>query len=163
VAVLIGGLFLKWITVDFGIGSVSTGNAFDFFFTGTVPWLLVIASAVITVLVIMEVLAKDQAPWTMIVLAATALAALLLLIRVVFNPGIGEGGGRGVGMYLTFIGAAVALAGAFLNFQASGGDIKDLADVNKLKASFSKGASDDDDALPPPPPAPPAPPAPHAG
>jgi len=158
VAVLIGGLFLKWITVDFGLGSVSTGTAFDFFFTGTVPWLLVIASAVVTVLVIMEVLAKDQAPWTMIVLAATALATLLLLIRVLFNPGI-DGGGRGMGMYLTFIGAAVALAGAFMHFQASGGNIKDLADVNKLKASFANSASGDDDALPPPPPAPPAPPA----
>jgi len=158
VVVFIGGLFLKWITVDFGLGSVSAGNAFDFFFTGTVPWLLVIASAIVTVLVVTEVLAKDQAPWTMIVLAATALATLLLLIRVLFNPGI-DGGGRGMGMYLTFIGAAVALAGAFMNFQASGGNIKDLADVNKLKASFAKGASGDDDALPPPPPAPPAPPA----
>ena len=160
VAVLIGGLFLKWITVDFGLGSVSTGTAFDFFFTGTVPWLLVIASAIVTVLVVTEVLAKDQAPWTMIVLAATALATLLLLIRVLFNPGI-DGGGRGMGMYLTFIGAAVALAGAFMNFQASGGDIKDLTDVNKLKASFSKG--DAVNEMPPPPPAPPAPPAPPVG
>ncbi len=158
VVVFIGGLFLKWITVDFGLGSVSAGNAFDFFFTGTVPWLLVIASAVVTVLVIAGVLAKDQAPWTMIVLAATALATLLLLIRVLFNPGIGDGGGRGMGMFLTFIGAAVALAGAFMNFQASGGNVKDLTDVNKLKASFAKGDAGND-MPPPPPPAPPAPPA----
>jgi hypothetical protein len=54
--VFIGGLFLKWITVDFGLGSVSAGNAFDFFFTGALPWFLVVASAVVTVLVIMEVL-----------------------------------------------------------------------------------------------------------
>lgn len=164
-AVLIGGLFLDWITVNMGpFGSASAGNAFDFFFTGTIPWLIVIASAVITVLVVMEVLAKDQAPWTMIVLAATALAVVLLLIRVVFNPGIGDGGGRGMGMYLTFIGAAAALAGSFMNFQASGGDIKDLTDVNKLKASFSK--SDGGDEMPPPPPPSdqtPPPPPPPAG
>jgi hypothetical protein len=163
VAVLIGGLFLKWITVDFGFGSASAGNAFDFFFTGTIPWLLVIASAVVTVLVIMEVLSKDQAPWTMIVLAATALATLLLLIRVLFNPGVGEGGGRGMGMYLTFIGAAVAFAGAFLNFQASGGDIKDLTDVDKLKASFSKGGGSSAEMPPPPPPSEQAPPPPPVG
>jgi hypothetical protein len=97
-----------------GLGSVSAGNAFDFTLTGALPWLLVVASAVVTVLVIMEVLSKDQAPWTMIVLAATALAAVLLLIRILFNPGVGDGGDRGMGMYLTFIGAAVAAAGAFI-------------------------------------------------
>jgi hypothetical protein len=165
-AVFIGGLFLKWITVDFGLGSVSAGNAFDFTLTGALPWLLVVASAVVTVLVIMEVLSKDQAPWTMIVLAATALAAVLLLIRILFNPGVGEGGGRGMGMYLTFIGAVVAAAGAFLNFQAAGGDIKDLTDMDKLKASFSKGGGSDE--MPPPPPPgdqapPPPPPPPPAG
>lgn len=158
-AVFIGGLALDWISVDAGpFGSVSAGNAFDFTLTGALPWLLVVASAVVTVLVLMEVLSKDQAPWMMIVLAATALSAVLLLIRIIFNPGVGDGVDRGVGMYLTFIGAAVAAAGAFMNFQASGGDIKDLTDVDKLKASFSKGGTKGDD-MPPPPPPPPAPPA----
>jgi hypothetical protein len=164
IAVIIGGLFLPWITVSFAGFSDSAGNAFDFTLTGALPWLLVVASAVVTVLVIMEVLAKDQAPWTMIVLAATALAAVLLLIRILFNPGVGEGGGRGMGMYLTFLGAAVAAAGAFLNFQAAGGDIKDLTNVDKLKASFAKSDGGSDEMPPPPPPAgdqtPPPPPPP---
>jgi hypothetical protein len=161
IAVFIGGLALDWISVDAGpFGSVSGGNAFDFTLTGALPWLLVVASAVVTVLVLLEVLSKDQAPWTMIVLAATVLSAVLLLIRIIFNPGVGEGVDRGMGMYLTFIGAVVAAAGAFMNFQASGGDIKDLTDMGKLKASFAKDTSSSSDEMPPPPPpAPPAPPA----
>ena len=162
VAVFIGGLALDWLSADAGppVGSVSGGNAFDFTLTGALPWLLVVASAVVTVLVVMEVLTKDQAPWTLIVLSATVLSAVLLLIRIIFNPGVGEGVDRGMGMYLTFIGAAAAAAGAFMNFQAAGGTLKDLTDVEKLKSSFSKGGGD---APPPPPPMdPPPPPAPPA-
>ena len=160
-AVFIGGLALDWISVDAGpFGSVSGGNAFDFTLTGALPWLLVVASAVVTVLVLMDVLSKDQAPWTMIVLAATGLSAVLLLIRIIFNPGVGEGVDRGMGMYLTFIGVVVATAGAFLNFQASGGNLKDLTDVDKLKSSFTKDGGNDE--MPPPPPPPAAPPAPPA-
>jgi hypothetical protein len=67
-------------------------------------------------------------------------------------------------MIAAFVWAAVSLAGAYLNFQASGGDIKDLTDVDKLKASFAKGSGTDDAPPPPPPPPPPAaPPAPPAG
>jgi hypothetical protein len=69
-----------------------------------------------------------------------------------------------MGMYLTFLGAAVAAAGAFLNFQAAGGDIKDLTNVDKLKASFAKSDGGSDEMPPPPPPAgdqtPPPPPPP---
>ena len=59
--------------------------------------------------------------------------------------------------------AAVAAVGAYLRFQASGGDIKDLTDMEKLKSRFAKsddssGSASGDDMPPPPPPAPPAPP-----
>ena len=42
-----------------------------------------------------------------------------------------------------------------MNFTASGGNVNDLKDMNKLKASFGGGKADDD--LPPPPPAAPSP------
>ena len=157
-AMFIGG-FLNWITIS-GFGfSDSGGNAFDFFFTGTVPWLLLVASAVITALVVTGTLKKEQAPWTMIILAATALSALLLIIRFIFNPIEGKdiiesaGGsvGRGIGMIVSLIGGLVATAGAFMNFQAAGGELSDLTDMNKLKESFGGDKSDD---APPPPPAP---------
>lgn len=158
--------FLKWVTVSFeGVDLGGGGNVFDFFWTGTIPWILLIASAVVTVLLIQGTLKQDQLPWPLVLLAATVLASLLLLIRLIFNPIEGSGGafggeiGRGIGMILSVISGLVATAGAFLNFQASGGDIKDLTDVDKLKASFSKGGGDDTPP-PPPPPAPPAPPAP---
>ena len=156
--------FFKWVTVSgFGFSS-SGGNVFDFFWTGTIPWILVIASAVVTFLLVQGTLKEEQAPWPLILLAATGLAALLLLIRIIFNPLEGKdliesaGGdvGRGVGMILSVISGLVAAAGAFLNFQASGGNLKDLTDVDKLKSSFSK--SDASDGAAPPPPAPPAPP-----
>ncbi|HUS41827.1 MAG TPA: hypothetical protein VMY16_04090 [Ilumatobacteraceae bacterium] len=158
--------FFNWVTVSgFGFSS-SGGNVFDFFFTGTIPWFLVIASAVIAVLLVQGVLSDDQAPWPLILLVATGLAALLLLIRIIFNPIDGKdviesaGGdvGRGIGMILSVLSGLVATAGAYLNFQASGGTLKDLTDVDKLKSSFAKGEVAD--APPAPPAAPPAPPAP---
>ncbi len=159
--------FLEWVTVSgFGFSS-SGGNVFDFFWTGTIPWILVIASAVVTFLLVQGTLKEDQLPWPLVLLAATGLAALLLLIRIIFNPLEGKdliesaGGdvGRGVGMILSVIAGLAAAAGAFMNFQASGGNLKDLTDVDKLKASFSKSGGDDEEMPPPPPPAPPAPPA----
>ncbi len=156
--------FFNWVTVSFaGITAAAGGNVFDFFWTGTIPWILLIASAVVTFLLVQGTLKKDQLPWPLVLLAATGLAALLLLIRFIFNPisGSGMAGvdvGRGIGMILSVVAGIVAVVGAFLNFQASGGNIKDLTDVDKLKSSFSKGDAADE-MPPPPPPAPPAPPA----
>ena len=162
--------FMSWIKVSgpAGIGTLSGGNAFDFFFTGTIPWLLVIASAIITILVVLERIDPNQLPWPLIIMAATALAAVLLVFRLVFNPIDGKevleslGGevGRGNGMILSTIAGIVAAVGGFMNFTASGGKVNDLKDMNKLKASFGRGKSDD--TLPPPPPPPPPPPAPPA-
>ncbi len=158
--------FFEWVTVSsFGFSS-SGGNVFDFFWTGTIPWILVIGAAVVTFLLVQGTLKEDQLPWPIVLLAGTALASLLLLIRLIFNPLEGKdlieaaGGdvGRGIGMILSVVSGLVATAGAFLNFQASGGTIKDLTDVDKLKSSFSKGDATDN-APPPPPPPPPAPPA----
>jgi hypothetical protein len=157
--------FFNWVTVSgFGFSS-SGGNVFDFFWTGTIPWILVIASGVITFLLVQGTLKADQAPWPLILLVATALAGLLLLIRLVVNPLDGKdliesaGGdvGRGIGMILSVAAGIAAAVGAFLNFQASGGNLKDLTDVDKLKSSFSSSGGDDAPP-PPPPPAPPVPP-----
>jgi hypothetical protein len=159
--------FLNWVKVSAMGFSQSGGNVFDFFWTGTIPWILLIAAAVVTVLLVLDVLKRDQAPWPLILLVATCLAALLLVIRLVFNPIEGSdmiedaGGsvGRGIGMILSTIAGIVAAVGGVMNFTASGGDFKDLTDVNKLKSSFAKN---DDGTTPPPPPPPAAPPAPPA-
>ncbi|MEM9040851.1 MAG: hypothetical protein AAGD33_13215 [Actinomycetota bacterium] len=156
--------FLDWITVDGGFASVSGGNVFDFFFTGTVPWLLVMASAAITVLLATGTLKADQAPWPLILLGATGLAGVLLILRLIFNP-IDDGGidldvGRGVGMILSVIAGLVAAAGGAMKFTESGGDFNDLTDLDKVRAQFggSDGTTPGAPVTPPPPP----PPAGHA-
>lgn len=162
--------FFGWITTEFEGRSVpgqDEGNVFDFFWTGTLPWLLVMATAVITVLLLLGKMPSGTLPWPLIMLGATGLAALLLLIRIIFNPlegkdfveSLGGSVGRGIGMYGSVLGGLAAAAGSFLGFQESGGNVSDLTDMNKLKASFGGGAS----SPPPPPgmtPPPPPPPAP---
>jgi len=177
IAMLIFG-FVEWVTIEVaGFGDVAGGgNAFDFFFTGTIPWLLVVGTAVVTVLLVLGTIKRGGVPWDLVLLAATALAALLMLIRIVFNP-IDDGGfdgieaGRGLGMWVCFLASLAALAGAFMAFRESGGDINDLKDVNKLKTSFggargatSTGTTSSGTVPPPPPPStggtPPPPPPP---
>lgn len=155
---LILGSALKWAKVSvegFGV-SVSAGNVSDFFFTGLVPLLLVLAVAVCTVLLKLGKLSSSMLPWPLAMLLANGVAALLVVLRLLIGPG-GEDGpgfeiGRGPGLFMSAVSAVVAAAGAVLAFKESGGDINDLKDPNKIKNAFSGGMG-----TPPPPPAPPAP------
>ena len=170
--------FFSWITVDgpAGFGGNSGGNVFDFFWTGTLPWILVIGTGVITVLLLMGTIKPGSVPWPLIMLAATGLAALLLLIRLIFNPlevkdAIEAGGGsvgRGIGMIVSVLAGLAAFAGAFLGFKESGGDLNDLKDINKMKGQFGGGGTPPPPApggygTPPPPPGGMAPPPPPGG
>lgn len=152
VAVLIF-TFFNWWQIDIaGLGSYGT-NGFEHFFTGIVPWILFVGVAALTFLSaagIFKLPANLPAP--LIFLGATALGALLILINLLVGPGIPSGVDRGIGLFISFIGGVVATVGAVLNFQAAGGDLKDLTDMNKLKGSFGGSG----DATPPPPPPPPA-------
>jgi hypothetical protein len=145
---------------------------FDFFWTGTLPWILVIATGVITFLLATGTMKPGSLPWPLIMLIATGIAALLLLIRFIFNPLAGSDAleaagisfGRGIGMILSVISGLVAFAGAFMGFKESGGDFNDLKDMNKLKGAFQGGGSNSAPPPPPPPPGmtPPPPPPPPA-
>ncbi len=154
-AMLILGFTLDWTSVDTGFGSASGDGPFDYFFTGGIAWLLVVAIGALAAANALGKLPPTQ-PWPLIFLVGAGVATLLMLLRIILGARF-DFADRGIGMYGAFIWSAVAAAGAFLNFQASGGDIKDLTDVDKLKASFSKGETKSDDMPPPPPP--PAPPA----
>ena len=138
-AMLIFGFVLDWTSVDTGFGSASGDGPFDYFLTGGLAWILVVAVGVLTLLNVMGKLPATQ-PWPLILLAAAGLATLLMLLRIILGARF-DFADRGIGMYGAFIWSAIALAGAYLNFQASGGDLKDLTDIDKLKASFAK--SDD--------------------
>jgi hypothetical protein len=155
--------FFDWAKASVAGFSASGGNVFDFFFTGTIPWLLVIATGVLTFLLAAQLMKPGNVPWTLIFLAATALAALLIVIRLIIGPADDVPDGidvsRGIGLWLSTISVLVALAGAILGFRESGGEFSDLTDMNKLRGAFNTGGTTAD--APPPPPAPPtAPPAP---
>ncbi len=49
---------------------------------------------------------------------------------------------RGVGMWVAFFAAAIALGGAVMNFTRSGGKFSDLTDMDKMRGAF-KGGSDE--------------------
>jgi hypothetical protein len=165
--------FFDWVSIDgpAGFGSASGGNVFDFFWTGTLPWILILATGLITFLIVTGTMKAGTLPWPLIFLAATGLAALLLLIRLIFNPidgsdaieSLGGSVGRGIGMILSVIAGLIAFAGAFMGFKETGGDFNDLKDMNKIKGAF-QGSGADNAPPPPPPPGmtPPPPPPPPA-
>ena len=135
--------FFSWMKVSFE-GYGDTANAFEFFWTGTLPWILLSAGAVATVLRALGKMKTASNRGSMIQLLTTALATLLILIRVTFNTleakdlaeGLGADISRGFGLYIATIGALVALGGVVMSFQESGGNLKDLTDIDKLKGTL---------------------------
>ena len=146
--------FMNWWEVDIPFGGTVGTNGFDHFFTGIVPWILLVAVGVLTFLGAAGIFAlPDSVPAPLVFLAATALGTLLILLNLLIGPGIPSGVDRGIGLFLSLLGGIVATAGAGMGFTAAGGDLKDLTDPNKLKEAFD--SSDDDPAgeVPPTPPA----------
>ncbi len=135
---LIAG-FIDW----FDTGPVSS-TAFEFTFTGLIPWILLVGAAVLTFLRAGGILKDGGAPWTLIILGATGLGALLVLIRMIIGADASdlvsgapdESLDRAGGLWIAVIGALVAAAGAFLSFQAGGGNVRDLTDMDKMKGAF---------------------------
>jgi hypothetical protein len=143
-------------------------NGWDYFFTGIVPTLLLVAIAVLTVLAIAGKLKMPaNLPMPLVFLAASGLSVLLVLLRF-FSDGIDNDAffgevetKRGIGLFLALLAAIVVLVGCVLGFKESGGDLNDLTDMDKLKGAFNQGGG----STPPPPPGmtPPPPPPPPGG
>ncbi len=157
---LIAG-FLPW----FSFAGFTTQSAFNFFFTGTVPWILVVAVGVLAFLAAADIFKlPENLPAPTIFLGATALSALLVLLRLIIGFRLGAMGSaglsfdRGIGLFLGLIAAGVATAGAYMNFAASGGDLKQLAgDLQSKAKSATAGSESSGNPAPPPPDAPPPP------
>ena len=124
IAVFIG-VFLPWIGADsvcvggfcVGGGSVS---GFHYFFQGTIPWLLAIG--VLAVMIIRKFVPNVNLPdkvgnftWNQVILAASALAAVLVILRLLTGD---SGLDRKLGLYLSSLGAVAMVVGAFLKYQA---------------------------------------------
>jgi len=177
-AMLILGFVLDWTSIDTGFGSASGDGPFDYFITGGLAWILVVAVGGLAVAHGLGKLPESQ-PWPIIFLGMAALGTILMILCLLLGARF-DFADRGIGMYGAFVWAAITLAGAYMNFTSKGGNVKDLTDMDKLKSSFNQGGSNQggsaagaDASPPPPPPAapsasndspPPAPPAsPSAG
>lgn len=148
---LILGFALDWTSVSYGGYSASGDGPFNYFFTGGIAWLLVVAVGVLAFLNPIGKLPSTQ-PWPLIFIGASGLAAILMVLRIIL--GGRDGTDRGTGMYAAVIWTALSVAGAYMNFTANGGTLSDLKDMDKVKGSFGggAGATTVDDAPPPPPP-----------
>ncbi len=132
---LIGG-FLDWFKLK---GTDIGANAFDYTLTGLIPWILIVGAGVLTFLLVGGMIKAGTAPWTLIILGATALGTLLVIIRVLIGADDVPDGldvDRAIGLWLCALAGIAATAGAFLSFQASGGNVRDLTDMEKLKSAF---------------------------
>jgi hypothetical protein len=129
--VLVFGLF-RWFSWEVTVEGVvevpeQTSNAFDYLLTGVVPWLLIVAAATVTVLLAVEALRPGNVPWPLVMLGATGLGFILILVRLIISidPGVsGEGAeadvSRGIGIWMSALGALVAMVGAFISFRNTG-------------------------------------------
>jgi len=155
---LLLGLVLDWTSVSIAGFSTSGDGPFNYFFTGGIAWILVVGVGVLALLNQLGKLPPTQ-PWPLIFLGASGLAAILMVLRILLGARF-DGADRGIGMYGAVVWTGISLAGAIMNFTASGGTVNDLKDMNRLKASFGRPAGGM--PPPPPPPSPPPPPPPAA-
>jgi hypothetical protein len=145
--VIVGGMmmfiagFLDW----FDAGPVSP-NAFDFTVTGLIPWLLLGVAAVLTFLVAGEVIKAGATPWPVILLALTAVGAVLVAVRLIIGADLSDvvdlagqsdqALSRAGGLWVAAIGGGVAAAGGVMMFQAAAGRRSDLPDLQKIRDAF---------------------------
>ena len=129
VIVLVFGLlrWFSWNIDNAGVRGSGKTNAFDFFVTGFVPWLLIVAAAAIALLLATQALNRGKVPWELVLLGATALGFVLIVIRLIvgYDPNISGTDvevdvSRGVGIWMCALGALVATAGAFIGFRNTG-------------------------------------------
>jgi hypothetical protein len=153
---LVLALAVHWTTVhaegrDYG----GARNAFDYPLTGGLAWLLTVAAGVMAFLLAARLVGPGRTPWTRITVGATALATLLMLVRLAIGGGADQrignqvvSLGRGPGMVIALIASAAALVGAMLNLRAEGDSI------GAMWSSLTRRLASDDDSrepLPPPP------------
>ncbi len=130
--VLIFGL-LRWFTWEASIDNVvvipeQTSNAFDYLLTGVLPWLLLVGSGVVVILLATGALLPGKVPWPMVLAGVTGLAFLLILIRLIIGQDVDAEGdvdvdvSRGIGIWMSALGGLVAFVGAFIGFRNTGLD-----------------------------------------
>jgi hypothetical protein len=131
-AMLIFGVALDWAS----FGTQTTHDAFDYFLTGGIAYILVVAAGLIAFLLAVRLIRPGTDRWPLILLVVTAVATGLMLVRLIIGAGEIDSGGtdlnldRASGMYVAFLAAVVSLAGALMNFFAPADDENDFIDVD---------------------------------
>lgn len=130
--------FFDWAKFDFMEISSSGNNVFNYPIRGLISWVLVIGVGVVTLLAAQGT-KVGNVQWPIVSVVATGVATILMLLLVIMGPDdSGVDFKPAFGLWLSFISTVVSLAGAVLSFQDSGGNLKDLTDVEKLKKGFGK-------------------------
>jgi hypothetical protein len=113
---MIFGITLDWAS----FGGIKFNHAFDYFLTGGIAWLLLVAAAILAFLLASGLIRAASARWSLILLTVTGVATALMLLRLIL--GAGEQGDQNLdranGMYIAFLAAAVAFGGAISNYRA---------------------------------------------
>jgi hypothetical protein len=126
--VMAGGLivlvfsFFDWFSVDIGFPLTGVDASRSGWNSGLFSFLAVVLGIAAGVLVALRVFANIQLPqlqwgWSFIVMAAAAVAALLILLKLLFGFHSWD---RSIGLYLSFIGTLVQTGFAYLAFKMSG-------------------------------------------
>ena len=146
---IISGLFLDWAKIEMFGFSETAGNAFDWA-RGWIAWILVIAVGG-TALATAAGKSVGRSNLPLVQTALSGIALLLMLLLMITGPDKdGIDLDRAFGLWLSFLATIAVFAGSVMNLTESGGNLKDLTDVNKLKDSFGSGGSGG--STPPPPP-----------
>jgi hypothetical protein len=170
-AVVLVSSFLTWLEIRLKQGDTvrhGTANGYDFTFTGAIPVVLAVVVGAVTVLLAVGRIPRHQRPWPLALLIGAALAAGLLLVRLVLNPydpradleALGGSVSRSLGMVLAAAGGLVVLVGAVLSFrEARHSHVIDTVDSSHLEWAPEPQAFQPQAFEPPafPPPAPPSP------
>ncbi len=111
--------FLPWFKVDFGILGAGnlTINGWEWFLWGIIPVLLgliMLAQIAITVFAPDTKLPDLPVTWGQVHLGAGALAALLVVLKLLMGQ---TGWERSFGLFLSAVAAVALAAGGFLKFQ----------------------------------------------
>lgn len=148
---LVAGLFIDWAKIEmFGL-SDSAGNAFDWV-RGWIAWVLVLAVGG-TALATATGRSVGRSNLPLLQTAASAIAAILMLLLIITGPDKeGVDLDRAFGLWLSFLATIAVFAGSVMNLTESGGNVKDLTDINKLKDSFGSSGESGGSTPPPPPP-----------
>ncbi len=124
VSTFVFGLFLDWAQY----GHASGNNAFDYFLTGGIAWILAVAVGIVAFLLASGQMRPDGRPWPLIETVASMLAAVLMLVRLLLGAGSAKASNgvsmvtidldRAIGMWLTALAVVVVATGAALGLRA---------------------------------------------